>query len=94
MKILEDKYTINAGEAEILFKEVPTYDQLVKNIYHIYFKLTQLVNDYYGEEWFNRHGSLLPTNNGHNCGLNEQEMTTLNEFIENVTGSNSHMKEE
>jgi len=65
--------------------------QLVKNMYYIYFRLHQLVTDHFSEEWFSLHGSLLPTNNGHNCQLNELELRILNDFIK--TSSPSEMKE-
>lgn len=44
-------------------------------------RLRQLVEDCFCEEWFALHGSLLPTNNGHNSPLTRAELAVLNHFI-------------
>lgn len=71
MSSLKDHFNIDNSEPSLLFKRDDDFEQLVRNLYHIYFKLSQLVTDYFSEEWFTLHGSLLPTNNGHNCSLTE-----------------------
>jgi hypothetical protein len=71
MSSLKDRFNIDNSEPSLLFKRDDDFEQLVRNLYHIYFKLSQLVADYFSEEWFTLHGSLLPTNNGHNCSLTE-----------------------
>jgi hypothetical protein len=40
-----------------------------------------MITEYFSEEWFSLHGSLLPTNNGHNSSLTEEEFGILNDFI-------------
>lgn len=51
-----------------------------------------MVTDNFTVEWFQEHGSLLPTNAGHNCGLNDDEMRVLNDFI--VRSVSTPLKEE
>jgi hypothetical protein len=55
--------------------------QLQANFVCIFQKLRQLVEECFCEEWFSHHGSLLPTNNGHNSPLTRAEFEVLNEFI-------------
>lgn len=81
MAALKDKFAIEVSNPELLFKKDPSVDQLARNMYHVYYKLTQMVTDYFTEEWFTLHGSLLPTSNGHNCNLTREEYTLLNHFI-------------
>jgi len=78
---LKNNYDIDVSEPQQFFKKEDTVDQLAKNMYHIYFKLSQMVTDYFSEEWFSLHGSLLPTNNGHNSSLTHLELDILNDFI-------------
>lgn len=84
MQDIRERFSINGEEPSLLFKKEGGLEQLARNVYHIYFKLSQMVTDYFSEEWFSQHGSLLPTNNGHNCQLTEAELRILNAFIANV----------
>ena len=87
-----DKFKIDISQPSTMYVKGADFGQLVKNMYHIYFRLHQLVVDHFSEDWFNLHGSLLPTNNGHNCHLNELEIRILNDFIR--TSIPQEMKEE
>lgn len=78
---LKDRFNLDANEASLMFQQESSIEQLSKNMYHIYFKLSHLVTDYFSEEWFTLHGSLLPTNNGHNSQLTEHEFRILSDFI-------------
>ena len=51
-------------------------------MYYVYYKLFQLVTDYFSEDWFALQGSRLPTNNGHNCNFTREEFNILNRFIQ------------
>jgi hypothetical protein len=51
----------------------PTVAQLQRNFAAIFQRLRQMVEECFGEEWFSLHGSLLPTNNGHNNPLTHTE---------------------
>ena len=93
MMKLKDKFSIDASEPNSLFQKESSIDQLAKNMYHIYFKISGLVNDYFSEEWFSLHGSLLPTNNGHNSSLTDLELRIMNNFI-NITSAPEMMSEE
>ena len=78
---LNDRFNLDASEPSLMFQQASSIEQLSKNMYHIYFKLSHLVSDYFSEEWFSVHGSLLPTNNGHNSQLTQQEFRILSDFI-------------
>ena len=78
---LKDRYNIDTSEPNLLFQKDDSFEQLVKNMYHIFFKISHLVTDHFSEEWFTNHGSLLPTNNGHNSSLTQLEIRILNDFI-------------
>ncbi len=81
MASLANKFEIETTQPENLFKKEDSAGQLARNMYHIYFKLAQMIGEYFSEEWFCLHGSLLPTNNGHNCNLTSEEYQILNKFI-------------
>jgi hypothetical protein len=49
MKDVQDRFNFDATEPSLLFKKEGNLDQLAKNMYHIYFKLSQLVTDYFSE---------------------------------------------
>jgi hypothetical protein len=70
---ISDKYAIdkvNKENKEVLYsKKDSSTEQLHRNIYYIFDRIMQLIEAYYGEEWFSLHGSLLPTSNGHNSSL-------------------------
>jgi hypothetical protein len=81
MAKLKDRFALDVSEPNLLFMKEGNLEQLGKNLYHVYFKLWQLVTDCFSEEWFTLHGSLLPTNNGHNSSLTTLELNILNDFI-------------
>lgn len=52
MARLRDKFQVEVHEPNTLFAKEADLRQLVKNMYHIYFRLHQLVSDHFSEEWF------------------------------------------
>ena len=68
--------------------------QVHRNMHWIFWRIRQLIEEYYGEEWFGLHGSLLPTNNGHNSSLAQVEFVVLNAFIRSSLGEKEEGREE
>ena len=64
-----------------MFRKDDSPQQLVSNFYYVYYKAAQMVSVYFSEEWFAKHGSLLPTDNGHNGRLSEEEIDVMNHFV-------------
>ena len=46
---LKDKFNLDTSEQVLMFQKENSMEQLAKNMYHIYFKLSQLVTDYFSE---------------------------------------------
>jgi hypothetical protein len=49
MANLSDKFEIDPTHPETLFKKEENVDQLARNMYHIYFKLAQMVTEHFSE---------------------------------------------
>ena len=44
---LKDRYNIDTSEPNLLFQKDDSFEQLVKNMYHIFFKISHLVTDHF-----------------------------------------------
>lgn len=87
LKDIKERVQIDMSNVDLSYSSTDQSAlQIHKNIYYIYHRIAMMVEQFFGEEWFNLHGSLLPTNNGHNSSLSDQEFIVLNQFIKSSLG--------
>ena len=87
LKDIKERVPIDTANVDLSYSSTDQSAlQIHKNIYYIYHRISMMVEQFFCEEWFKLHGSLLQTNNGHNSSLSDQEFIVLNQFIKSSLG--------